>query len=919
MSHPSTQGTDRPNLFSYRLTSTVAWCVLVLAAPLLVLQATRLGPTARAEDAAKPLPADKPATEKPKTGVEHTFKLDMKQATDKPSTVHVAGEFNGWNAQGLAMSDDGTGMWSAKLHLDEGQYQYKFVLDAGTPKQKWIQDPAADPDLAIDDGHAGKNSVIIVGPGAAKFPPPQPNQINQAAIAFNPNDPADLDRIDENHVRIRVRFQDGDVEQVQVAPDNQQPLVPLYKTSVQRGLASYGGIVVLNRDPKLEPARRLMIVATDGDAKTIIGKNGVSDGSPDSLFDVPSVRFTTPAWAANAVWYQIFPERFRNGDPNNDPGDKWYENLVPWTSDWFGVLPGEAPGTENFFKGVGNVWDRRYGGDIAGVREKLPYLRSLGVTAIYFNPVFEAESMHKYDAADYRHIDDNLGVRDDPGRPPVGTGSDKPREAYKPIGNHKFFNLDGSPMPEGYVETEDPATWRWTQSDLLFLEFLKDARAQGFHVIIDGVFNHVGRAHPFFQDVLAKGKNSKFADWFEITDWGNEENWKPMEDPYTVHGKPGGIQWKAWDNPNGHLPVFKKDAARGLAAGPYDHIMAVTQRWGDPDGNPQTRDGIDGWRLDVPGDIPHPFWKEWRKVVKNANASGDAYIVGEIWGWANPWVNDGDEFDATMNYQFAMPCQEFFANQAKSLTPGKFNDRLVRLCYNYPFQSALVMQNLFDSHDTDRAASWFVNPDRPYDGQNRPQDNAAELGYDARRPTDTEWNRFLQMVAFQMSFVGAPMIYYGNEAGMYGPDDPSNRMPMWWDDLGTFENPDFRFDQRVFAFHQRAIAIRNRFEALRTGFYRPVLIDDARGVLVFARDRENESVTVVLNRSDKKVTVEVPVAAGVQMFDYLSSAAKVSFSDAGGASRPSVSIDPAATALPNADGKVTVELEPYGTAILAPR
>jgi cyclomaltodextrinase / maltogenic alpha-amylase / neopullulanase len=189
-----------------------------------------------------------------------------------------------------------------------------------------------------------------------------------------------------------------------------------------------------------------------------------------------AVEQRVPDWAKDAVWYQIFPERFRNGDSSNDPGEHWYENLIPWTADWWQthVEHGEVAGQENFYRGHGNVWRRRYGGDIQGLIESLPYLRELGVNALYLNPVFKAESMHKYDAGDFRHIDDRFGFKGD------------------------IDELEG--------ETDDPATWQWTRTDLLFLECLDEAKRQGFRVIIDGVFNHTGREHYAFQDVLRHGK-----------------------------------------------------------------------------------------------------------------------------------------------------------------------------------------------------------------------------------------------------------------------------------------------------------------------------------------------------------------------------------------------------------------------------
>jgi glycosidase len=884
-------------------------------------------------------------------GAEVTFQLDMKQATDRPKTVHVAGSFNNWNPTATPLTNN-QDLWSVTLKLDEGQYQYKFVLNAGTPTQRWIEDPASDKDLDQPDGHGGNNSGVIVGPGGKKFDPPKPNTVNFQALTYQPSSADDFNVIAPGVARIRLRAQADDIDSATarisafdpnggfILEDRAQ-LGALHKLTKDRGLDVWGALVTF---PEGADSVVPSIVLIDGMSEAV-----AYDIAPPIK---NSVKVSVPSWARDAVWYQIFPDRFRNGDKTNDPGDHGWERLVPWNQDWWADAPGETPPdatADNFYRGTGDVWNRRFGGDIAGIREKLPYLRSLGVTAIYLNPVFEAESMHKYDTADFRHIDDNFGALDAPrevpfgrasmeGQLPVRAGATEHSRSMGPggqaspvppmpspagherdahatkqspfIGNAKLYNLDGTPVPDDFVETDDPATWKWTKSDLIFLDFLKDAHAQGFHVIIDGVFNHVGRAHPYFRDVLDKGKRSKYADWFEITDWGDEANWKPMDNPFTVHGKPGGIRWKAWDGDDGHLPVFKKDAARGLAMGPYEHIMAITKRWLDPDGNPATRDGIDGWRLDVPGDIPHPFWIDWRKVVKAANP--DAYITGEIWTPAQPWINAGDQFDAVMNYQFAMAVQAFFANKEKALTPTQFNDRLVKLEYMYPFQSALVMQNLFDSHDTDRAPSWFVNPDRSYDAQNRPQDNARDRPYSERKPNAEEWTRYKQMVAFQMTFVGAPMLYYGAEAGMWSPDDPSNRQPLPWDDAGPYTQAGVGFDHAMFAHYQRFIAIRNALPALRQGFYYPLKIDDAAGVLAFARSLGDDVVYVALNRSAERRTIELEVPDATYV-NYV---------------EPSVGIVQLNNTLPipmvrndagvkPTGGKLSLTLEPYGIAILA--
>lgn len=800
---------------------------------------------------------------------QHRFVFDASRENPKPTRVNLAGSFNGWSKDATAMTVDGTGsMWSVEVSLPDGLHQYKFVLDG----EKWINDPTADKELEVDDNYGGKNSGLRIGPDPAKMPPAKPNAINIEAIQFDPTSPDDLNVSDPHTFRVRIRAQANDVEHIDAVFESEGKVktVPLQRIGSRLGFDSFAGIVTTD-----QPAVEYWFSATDGSAIAIIDaqgehvtRQGVALGrKPAAWTATMHPTFTTPEWAKNAVWYQIFPERFRNGEPSNDPGDQWYERKVKWTSDWWQAQPGEAPGKENFYKGEGNVWKRRYGGDIQGVQQALPYLRSLGVNAIYFNPVFEADSMHKYDTSDYRHIDDNFGVKGD------------------------------LPIPG---ETGDPSTWQWSKSDKVFLDFIAEAHRQGFKVVIDGVFNHVGRSHPFFQDVLKNGKNSKYADWFEILDWGTGAE----------PGKPGGIQWKAWDGENGHLPVFKKDPKLGLAPGPRAHVFAITKRWLAPDGDPSK--GIDGWRLDVPGDIPHPFWIDWRKLVKSTKP--DAYITGEIWDWAQPWLQ-GDQFDAVMNYRFAVAAQDFFVNQKKAIKPSELNDRALAMIYNYPLQVALVQQNLFDSHDTDRLASMFVNPDLNYDAANRIQDNGPK--YKPDEPTPQMWERMKQAVAFQMTFVGAPMTYYGDEAGMWSPDDPSNRQPMVWKDLEPYDNPNVKFDQDVFDFYQRAIAVRNSLPALRTGSFRPVKIDDAAGIYAFAREFDGKTVYVVLNHSDKPNTVEFAVDSSGPFVDWLDPASAQVRKPANGVDRPTVAPLSGGRTITAPGGKLKLEMKPYSTAILS--
>ncbi len=571
--------------------------------------------------------------------------------------------------------------------------------------------------------------------------------------------------------------------------------------------------------------------------------------------------FATPDWAKNVVWYQIFPERFRNGTTANDP-----PRTLPWRWDWYKFAPGETPNAAGNFSSAWN--QRRFGGDLQGLIEKLPYLRDLGVTALYLNPVFESGSNHGYDTVDYRHISRYFGVREE--------------------------------LPK---ETLDPATWQWTASDKLFLEFVRQAHAQGLKVIMDGVFNHMGRQSFALQDVLTNGAKSAYADWFEVTDWGPP------------------VRYKSWDG-GGAMPVFRKDAEKGFASdSAKKYIFDITRRWMDPDGDGDPSDGVDGWRLDVAQDVPAAFWRQWRGLVKSINP--DAYITGEVWETA-PDALRGDQWDAAMNYPFVFRATRFFIDRKRKITASEFDRQLRELLATYPMPVNLVMQNLYDSHDTDRLVNMIANPDRDYDRCNRPHETCP---YDGRKPGPEAYRVLKLMATFQMTFLGAPMIYYGTEAGMFGADDPTDRKPMLWKDLQPYDNPqDFVMDD-VLEHYRRVIAIRNTYPALRTGTYQAVLTDDANDILAFSRTLGQQSVVVVINNSRKDQSVEIPVPfpTATRLVDLLTAPAefheapmdKLSFPGfRKGATVRAIRIGPKAATLPVRNGKVRVRLAGKSAAVL---
>lgn len=716
--------------------------------------------------------------------------------------VEVVGDFNGWRPGATPMyAVTPAGPYTVRVMLEDGLYQYKFLVNG----VDFVEDPSADSRYRAPDRSGGFNSGLLVGPDAAQLGPAKPDAIADAAVQHDARRAKYFSPISDDVIRLGLRTLADDVQSIDVLTPEDWPdgnaAGSLAAVPMQRGPGQHGfemwSCQLTARQGGLKYAFRLR----DGSATRTLDASGVHASPTVKRYFEPdhSMSFRTPDWAKRVVWYQIFPERFRNGDPSNDP-----PSTVPWNHAWF--KPYRPRGGQGYTeRGTFEefIYDRRYGGDLQGVREKLGYLRSLGITAIYFNPVFQAQSLHKYDASDFRHIDD-------------------------------FFGVKGS-LKDVRGETTDPATWQWSKTDLVFLEFLAEAHRMGFKVILDGVFNHVGREFWAFQDVLKHGKNSRYAGWFDI------KSFKPFH-------------YQAWDGDDGALPRLKHDDALGLAKEVREHLFAVTRRWMDPNGDGDPSDGIDGWRLDVASDINVNFWKDWRTLVKSINP--DAYIVAELWQESREWL-DGRSFDAVMNYPFARSCQRFFVNHAKRITATEFDRQLKEMQGWYAPQVNYVLQNLFDSHDTDRVASMFMNPDLEYDQANRLQDNGPN--YNPAKPTADCYKRLKLLVTFQMTALGAPMVYYGDEVGMYGADDPSCRKPMLWDDLPPNDDPEERIEADVLEHYRWMIAIRHTCPALQLGTMETLRMDDEKGLYAFSRTLGSERVVVVLNNSDHRHRLDIAV------------------------------------------------------------
>lgn len=550
----------------------------------------------------------------------------------------------------------------------------------------------------------------------------------------------------------------------------------------------------------------------------------------------PEVR--VPEWAADAVWYQIFPERFRNGDPSNDPTHQSLElpiervpaswTITPWTSDWYARADWEREIGDDFYRH--GVFDRRYGGDLQGVIDQLDYLSGLGVNALYFNPVFWARSLHKYDGNSFHHIDPHFGPD------PAG---------------------DFALMEE---ETSDPSTWHWTAADRLFLDLVRQAHDRGIRVIIDGVWNHTGRDFFAFADIMERQEASPYVDWYYVN---------AFDDPDTPENE---FDYEGWWGVH-TLPVFA-DTPDGtdLHPGPKQYVFDATTRWMDPNEDGDPSDGIDGWRLDVANEVPIQFWNDWNAHVRSLNP--EAYTVTEIWHDAAEFLSRGG-FSATMNYHgFAFPTKGFLIDNA--MQPSVFVDTLNARRSSYEPRTQHALQNVIDSHDTDRLASMIVNAGRhPYMSPDRFDYDIGERvsprhydRYDVRAPNAREKEVQRLVTLFHMTYVGAPMVYYGSESGMWGADDPGDRKPMVWPDmtydveradpLGRPRQADpVAFDHDLFTYYRNVIALRNENATLRRGGFEVLMASEEQNILAFQRLLGDDITVVILNRSDEAHSMRI--------------------------------------------------------------
>jgi len=554
-----------------------------------------------------------------------------------------------------------------------------------------------------------------------------------------------------------------------------------------------------------------------------------------------------PEWAREAIWYQIFVERFRNGDSTNDPRPEYMQGaypgfvpndwqITPWHQDWYEQEDWAKVEGENFHKLAAA---RRFGGDLQGVLDKLDYMQHLGITAIYFNPLNDSPSLHKYDARHYRHIDRTFGP--------------------DPVGDTVIIDAE---------DPVDPATWKWTAADQLFLKLIREVHRRDMRLIIDYSWNHTGNTFWAWKDLVKNQAESRFRDWYDIVSF---------DDPETPENE---FQFKGWLGVK-TLPELKKVNVSGkrerdghvfegdLHPEVKAHIFNITKRWLDPDGDGDPSEGVDGFRLDVATHVPLGFWRDYRKFVRGINP--DALLLGEAW-WTK-WPDElmdprpflqGDIFDSVMHYQWYKPARRLFAHAEGGLKPTGFIAEINRVYAGYSPAQTQNLMNLVASHDSPRFGTSFQNKHKYKYRMGARGNKELKLG-----PPSTEVVREMRMMLLhQFTFTSAPHIWSGDELGMWGADDPDCRKPILWDDvehLPQVFTPDgqrhepipVKPDTEMFNFQRKLINLRKKRPDWTRGQLNYILANDNAMTLVYRRKLDKRETFVAFNLSGELQTIRL--------------------------------------------------------------
>ncbi len=664
---------------------------------------------------------------------------------------------------------------------------------------------------------------------------------DETAVSRNPVEPEPY-----SEVTIRLRTGTGNIEHAYICYDNNE--YDMFLAGADE-LFDYYEYSLKLEDKQI----RYYFRVQTGSISCFYDKTGAVDNRTGWYDFVVTPGFKTPDWAKGAVIYQIYTDRFFNGDKTNDVLTREYNYIGDYSqrvSDW-----NKYPAT----MGVREF----YGGDLQGVWDKLDYLQNLGVEVIYFNPLFVSPSNHKYDIQDYDYIDPHFAkiVKDE-------------GEVLK---DGDYLNKDASKYICRVTDKENLEA-----SNEFFKDFVNEVHRRGMKVILDGVFNHCGSFNKWLdkeqiyenQEGYSKGAyisgESPYRTFFKFF----EEAW-----PYNYHYN----GWWGHDT----LPKLNYEESPKL----YEYIMRIARKWVSEPYN------VDGWRLDVAADLGqsgefnHKFWQDFRKNVKEANPN--AIILAEHYGDPGAWLQ-GNEWDTVMNYDaFMEPISWFLTGMEKhsdekrdDLRGDSFSFFAAMNHHMSRFQgsSLLVAMNELSNHDHSR----FMT---------RTNGNVGRVGYAGPEAAEKYINKGImkEAVVIQMTWPGAPTLYYGDEAGVCGWTDPDNRRTYPWG----------KEDTELIEFHRAAIKIHKENKALRTGGFKAIFGE--YNAIGYGRMLEENVIAVAINNDGVEREFKMPVwQLGITDEDVLE---RLIVSN-----KESFSIEPKEYYVET--GFVTIKMEPFSGAIL---
>lgn len=604
-------------------------------------------------------------------------------------------------------------------------------------------------------------------------------------------------------VTLRFRTAKDDVDHISAVICGLDTKIELEKVETKGLFDYYEG-----KMPIAEEVLYFYFEITHGEEVCHYNRLGVSDNKNLRRMFRITPGFHVPEWSKGAVMYQIFVDRFYNGDPKNDV-----------LSDEYVYIGFPVTKVDKWDSGVSLLdVDRFYGGDIQGIIDKLDYLQSLKVEVLYLSPVFVSPSNHKYDCQDYAHIDPHYGVivKDVDGLVAPNATSNEHAEKYS-------------------VRTADPENLK--ASDEFFAKFVEEVHKRGMRIILDGVFNHCGSFNKWLDREKIYEKQGGYEPGAYVSVDSPYKNFFKFKDT-GAEAWPDNQSYEGWWNYN-TLPKLNYEDSQEL----YDYILEIGKKWVSPPYN------IDGWRLDVAADLGHSselnhkFWRDFRKAVKEANP--EAVILAEHYGDVSPWLQ-GDEWDTVMNYDaFMEPLTWFLTGLEKH--SDRFDAHLYQNSQAFmssmldnmtAFQtpSLLCAMNELSNHDHSRFLTRTNRKVGRIDAK-----GAAAAG------EGINFGTFRSAAIVQMTWPGAPTIYYGDEAGVCGWTDPDNRRTYPW----GHEN------QELIEFHRYLVNIRKKNPAFRNGSFKPLLAE--AGIIAYGRfDKENRGV-VVVNSTGYTKRVRIPV------------------------------------------------------------